>query len=99
MMELLVAERALAQRPQAAHIMGTTGWATFQAGQPDRALQLLRDARLRDPSNGDTRYFLAAVLASKGQKAEAREELAEALRNASAMIYGRDAQLLLSTLN
>jgi hypothetical protein len=30
-------------------------------------LQLLRDARLRDPNNLDTRYFLGAVLASSGR--------------------------------
>lgn len=95
---LAVADRALALKPQAAHIIGTAGWAAYQAGQPDRALQLLRDARLRDPASADTRFFLASVLASKGQKAEARDELTEALRNAGAMTYGKDARELLATL-
>ncbi len=96
---LQLAERALARKPGAAYIIGTTGWAAFQAGQGDRALQLLRDARLRDPGNPDTRYFLAAVLASKGRKAEARDELHGALKPGSTFTYAKPAQALLQTLN
>lgn len=96
---LKVAEAALARKPQAAYIVGTAGWAAFQAGQPDRALQLLRDARLRDPGNLDTRYFLGAVLASKGRSAEAKEELVAALKTGGATTsYGKEAETLLATL-
>ena len=63
---LPVAEKALALKPNAAHIMGTTGWAAVKAGQTDRGIQLLRDARLRDPGNPDTRYFLAVALPPSG---------------------------------
>ena len=95
---LRVAEQALALKPAAAHIIGTTGWAAFQAGQGDRALQLLRDARLRDPSNPDTRYFLGAVLAAKGRAGEAREELQGALKSGFPFANGKAAQELLQTL-
>ncbi len=95
---LQVAEQALARKPAAAHIIGTTGWAAFQAGQGDRALQLLRDARLRDPGNADTRYFLGAVLASKGRNGEAREELVGALKSGAAFANAKAAQSLLETL-
>jgi len=95
---LAIAERALAKKPGAAHIVGTTGWAAFQAGQPDRALQLLRDARLRDPNNMDTRYFLGAVLASSGRKAEARSELESALQNGRQFASAADAEKLLNSL-
>ena len=95
---LKVAERALAIEPTAPHIIGTTGWAAFKAGQPDRALQLLRDARLRDPANPDTRYFLGAALASKGRTAEAREELEAALRGGKSFGSAKEAQQLLQTL-
>lgn len=95
---LKVAERALAKKPSAPHIIGTAGWAAFQAGQNDRALQLLRDARLRDPNNPDTRYFLGAVLAGSGRKAEAREELEGALKGGRAFASAKDAEKLLATL-
>ena len=95
---LKVAERALAIEPGAPHIIGTTGWAAFKAGQPDRALQLLRDARLRDPSNPATRYFLGAALASKGRTTEAREELEAALRAGKPFASAKDARQLLETL-
>ncbi len=54
-------------------VIDTLGWALFQNGQTERALQLLRDARLRQPGNPDIRYHLAAVLAHTGRKTEARD--------------------------
>jgi putative PEP-CTERM system TPR-repeat lipoprotein len=92
------AERALALKPQSAHILGTAGWAAFHAGQHDRALQLLRDARLRDPKNASTRYFLARVLVQQGRKDEARQELRAALTDDPRFAYAKDARALLVTL-
>lgn len=74
------AERALAQAPGNALVTDTLGWALFQNGQTERALQLLRDARLRRPDNPDIRYHLAVVLAKTGRTVEAREELTSALK-------------------
>jgi cellulose synthase operon protein C len=95
---LATAERALAKSPNAANVLGTTGWAAFKAGQAARALQLLRDARLRDPTNLETRYFLGAVLASAGRASEAREELQAALRGGQAFPGAKDAEKLLAKL-
>ena len=95
---LRVAEQALALAPGAAHVIGTTGWAAFKAGQNDRAVQLLRDARLRDPANADTRYYLASVLAAMGRTSEARTELTAALAPDSELSYRPDAQALLGSL-
>jgi cellulose synthase operon protein C len=95
---LKVAEQALALAPGAAHVIGTTGWAAFKAGQNDRAIQLLRDARLRDPVNADTRYYLASVLAAMGRTGEARTELTAALAPDSRLSYRQDAQALLAGL-
>lgn len=95
---LAVAERALVLQPAAAHIIGTAGWATFKAGQSDRALQLLRDARLRDPGNAETRFFLGSVLASTGRNAEARQELEAALGSGRGFASAKDAERLLATL-
>jgi putative PEP-CTERM system TPR-repeat lipoprotein len=91
---LKTAERALQLSPGAAHIIGTVGWAAHKAGQSDRGLQMLRDARLRDPANLDTRFFLGSVLAGLGRNAEAREEL----RAAAASSYRDEAQRLLANL-
>lgn len=93
-----VAEKALKIQPGAAHIIGTTGWAAYKAGQSDRALRLLRDARLRDPGNPDTRYFLAVVLAGAGRTAEARDELDAALGSGGNFVTAQEAAKLRRTL-
>lgn len=95
---LKTAEQALALAPHAAHVIGTAGWAAFKAGQSERAIQLLRDARLRDPDNADTRYYLAQVLAATGRAAEARRELDAALAPGSGLRHVAEARQLLDTL-
>lgn len=96
---LKTAERAHALKPTAPHIIGTLGWAAHKAGQNDRALQLLRDARLRNPDSADTRYYLAAALASQGRNGEAKTELMAALKSARPFSAQKDAKALLETLN
>ena len=76
---LKFADRAMTLDPANADLIDTAGWAAFRAGQPDRALQLLRDARLREPGKPEIRYHLAAVLAHVGRRQEAREEIEAAL--------------------
>lgn len=92
------AAAALAASPDAPHVIGTAGWVAFKSGQNDRALQLLRDARLRDPANADTRYYLAAALAAAGRNGEARDELNTALKGGTHFANAKDAQELLKTL-
>jgi cellulose synthase operon protein C len=93
-----VAEQALAAAPGNARVIDTLGWALFKHGQIDRALQLLRDARLREPANPEIRFHLAAALAHAGRKTEAREELDAALKTASASDWSAEANALASTL-
>ncbi len=95
---LKVAEQALSISPNSAHIVGTAGWAAFHAGQPDRALQLLRDARLRDPANVGTRFFLGTVLARQGRKSEAQQELQAVLSSPAGKPYAKESEALLATL-
>lgn len=92
------AEAALSVLPEAPHVLGTAGWMAHHAGQRDRALQLLREARLRDPANPDTRYYLAQVLAGAGRPGEAREELHAALQARTYFANEADAQKLLQSL-
>ncbi len=93
-----VAERAMARDPRNPLLVDTAGWANHIAGNSDRALQLLRDARLREPGNPDIRYHLAVVLAQTGRNSEAKEELQTALKSGSGFESAQDAKNLLNTL-
>lgn len=96
---LAMAERAYQADPRNPLLMDTAGWANHLAGNSERALQLLRDARLRAPDVADIRYHLGAVLAKAGRRAEAREELQAALK-ANVKFSSLDAaRKLLATLN
>lgn len=88
------AERAYALRPNDPVIIDTLGWLLFKQGSVDRGLALLRDARLRDSNNPEIRYHLATALARSGRTAEAREELAQALKTGNAFPGIDDARRL-----
>ncbi len=93
-----VAEQALARSASSPPALDTAGWAAHLAGQQDRALQLLRDARLRDPGNAEIRYHLAAVLAATGRRTEARDELEAALKDRRQLESSAAAEDLLRSL-
>lgn len=76
---LAVAEKAWKLAPADAGVIDTYGWVLARQGQLDKALSLLREARLRDPRNLDVRYHLAWTLAKTGRTREAKDELAPAL--------------------
>lgn len=75
-----VAERAVAKSPGNAYAIDTLGWLLFNIGDTDRALQYLRDARLRAPENPEIRFHVASILAKTGRIDEAKIELDIALR-------------------
>ncbi len=93
-----IAERALQAQPGAAHIMATAGWASIQAGQTERGLNWLRDARTREPDNADMRYFMAAALAQQGRKTEARTEATGAIELGQPFVHAKDTERLLESL-
>ncbi len=96
-----VAEQALKKDPANANAIDTLGWALFKSGPPeqsDRALQLLRDARLREPGNPEIRYHLAEVLAQSGRKTEAQDEIEAALKIGRNFESVADAEGLLKKL-
>lgn len=96
---LKMAEAALAKAPGDPNVIDTIGWILLQAGQTDRALQFLRDARLRAPDNPEIRYHLAEALARTNRRAEAREEVEQALKSARPFAQRADAEALRSRLN
>ncbi|MDP2007678.1 MAG: PEP-CTERM system TPR-repeat protein PrsT [Rubrivivax sp.] len=95
---LPTAERALKLAPSNANVIDTVAWAARAAGQPERALQLLRDARLRAPASAEIRYHLAQVLADAGRRNEARQELEPALRGGQWFESVGEARALMETL-
>lgn len=95
---IATAERAVALNPDNAHAIDTLAWALFQGGQTDRALQYLRDARLRAPGHSEIRYHLAVVLSQTGRRTEAREELEAVLKNDADFESVIPAQTLLKSL-
>ena len=93
-----IAEQAVAKNPANPNAIDTLGWILFQNGQAERALTMLRDARLREPGNPEIRYHLAVVLAQAGRKNEAREELDAALKSGRPFEFAAEAQALYRTL-
>ncbi len=94
-----VAEQAVAKDPSNAYAIDTLGWALALAGQPEKALKHLKDAKFRDPANSEIRYHLAVVLAQTGLKKEARDELDIALKSGIAFEGSADASALRKSLN
>lgn len=93
-----VAERAVAAAPGDAGVIDTLGWALLRNGQNERALQMLRDARLRKPDEPTIRYHLAEALVKVGRPAEAKAELQAALAAAPRFEGYKQAQTLLQSL-
>ena len=94
-----VAEQAAAKDPGNAGAIDTLGWVLLKNGQADRALQFLRDARLRQPGNPEIGYHLAVALVQSGRKAEAKTELESALKSGLAFEGAEQAKVLLRSLN
>ena len=74
-----MAEKALRLAPNNPEYTALLGWILVQQGQVESGLKHLRDARLRDPNNAQTRFHLAFALSKAGRPAEARDELRAAL--------------------
>lgn len=95
---LPLALEALKREPGNPSIIDTAGWAHAAKAEYDKALPLLRDARLRQPASGVIRYHLGSVLAVTGRRDEARQELAAALADGQAVFDRAAAQALLDKL-
>jgi cellulose synthase operon protein C len=95
---LAVSEQALSADPKSVTAIDTAGWVAFNMGSLDRATQLLRDARLRDPDSPTIRYHLAAALVKAGRKVEAQNELSTALQSKLAFEGRADAEALMRSL-
>jgi cellulose synthase operon protein C len=93
-----IAEQAVAKSPGNAYAIDSLGWILFQNGQIDRALQLLREARLRMPENSVFRFHLGMALAKVGRKSEAKSELEASLAGSSIFEGAGEAKRILQEL-
>jgi putative PEP-CTERM system TPR-repeat lipoprotein len=73
------AEKAYRLAPSNPDYADVYGWLLALQGRPEAAVPVLREARLRDPGNGNLRYHLAFALQAAGRKVEAKEELGAVL--------------------
>lgn len=92
------AERAVDAAPGSASALDTLGWLLVEAGEPGRALPLLRQAVTRDSQSPVIRYHLAAALQRLGRVEEARRELDTALSGSDAFAGIEDARALRSQI-
>lgn len=81
---MATAEEARRLAPNDPLVADTLGWIKLHAGDVSGALNLLRDARLRDPSNREIRFHLAKALQAAGRIDDARKELEFALKGEQA---------------
>jgi predicted Zn-dependent protease len=90
------ADRVLALAPNDPTVAGTVGWIYFQHGRTRESLDLLRRSAAGAPDNRNTKYQLAAALASGDGKDEARQILEAILGDGSQFMYRADAEALLA---
>lgn len=95
---LVLAEKAMKMQPDSAALAGIYGAMLTDKGETESGLRILRDARLREPTDGMIRWNLARALAKAGRKAEARDELRAALSSARPPSQGPELAALKSEL-
>lgn len=91
---LATAEKAVKLAPGVAAYADTYGWLLVQKGDLDNGVRVLREARLREPSNGQIRWHLASALVKAGRKVEAKDELQAALASTTPPPPGPDLNRL-----
>ncbi len=95
---LQLAEVGAEQAPRSHEVLATLGWARYQSGQIDQAEKALRTAVQGVRITPDIAYFLARVLAAKGQADDARKVLQSATGLPGAFAHRDDAKALLKSL-
>ncbi len=86
---LELARRARLAMPRVANVTDTLGWIYVRRQHNSLAIPLLREAVKADPKSGEYRLHLAVALQRSGQKEEARQEMASALK-LNAALRSRD---------
>jgi tetratricopeptide (TPR) repeat protein len=95
---LQLAEVDAQRAPRSPEVLATLGWARYRAGQAEQAEDLLRAAVEGVRVTPDVAYFLARVLADRGQGEDARKLLRSAIGLPGAFAHREDAKALLDSL-
>jgi len=95
---LQLAEVDARQSPRSQEAQATLGWALYRSSHLDEAEKMLRAAVQGVRTTPDVAYFLARVLADKGQTDDARKLLQSATGLAGAFAHREDAGNLLKSL-
>jgi len=93
------AERAVAAAPSHAGFLDTYGWVLVETGEPERGLEVLRDAFTRESTNQEIRYHIALALVRLNRWGAARRELTAAIANARDFPSRAEAVALLQDLD
>jgi tetratricopeptide (TPR) repeat protein len=95
---LELAEVNSLQFPRSHEVLATLGWALYRADRREQADQKLRAAVSGVRTTPDIAYFLARVMADKGQTEDARKLLQSATKLPGAFAHRDDAAALLKSL-
>jgi Tfp pilus assembly protein PilF len=95
---LELAEVNALQFPRSHEALATLGWSLYRAGQREQADQKLRAAVSGVRFTPDIAYFLARVMADRGQTEDARKLLESATKLPGAFAHRDDASSLLKSL-
>jgi Tfp pilus assembly protein PilF len=93
-----LAEVNALQFPRSHEVVATLGWALYRAGRLNQAEQKLRAAVSGVRTTPDIAYFLARVLADKGQIEDAKKLVQSAIKLPGAFAHRSDADALLKSL-
>jgi Flp pilus assembly protein TadD len=95
---LATAEQALKLAPASPAVQDTLGWILVEQGQISRGLSLLRKALAHAPKAASIRYHHAVALTRTGEKAQARKDLEQLLKDSPNFTEHEAARSLLKNL-
>lgn len=95
---MTTAEQALKLAPDNPAVQDTLGWILVEQGQAERGLELLSKAVAKAPTVASIRYHHAVALARTGDKAQAKKELQQLLKDSPKFTEAETAKTLLKSL-
>jgi putative PEP-CTERM system TPR-repeat lipoprotein len=93
------AARAAETMPGDPNFMDTYGWILAENGEPERGLEILRDAYTRQSTNEEIRYHIALALLQLGRDKAAQRELNAAIASEREFPSRPRAQALLEDMD